>query len=114
VTRNGRGAVPAIGTELAPIELAEGCDQSVTRNKQTSKLRQSQKSTTWTTYGTLPEPKSGCLSRHFRRFSTLVPFVLANLKNELAPELAQLAQSMGFGGFREAIDLHLRSAYDPA
>src|SRR5262245_25058464 len=33
------------------------------------------------------------------------------LENELAPEMARLAQSMGVGGLRQAIELDLRREY---
>jgi hypothetical protein len=44
---------------------------------------------------------------------TRCPNISAHLEDELAPEMARLAQSMGVGCLRQAIELDLRRAYGP-
>jgi hypothetical protein len=41
------------------------------------------------------------------------PNVSTHLKDELAPEMARLAQSMGVGGLRQTIEFDLWRANDP-
>ena len=43
----------------------------------------------------------------------LCPNISAHLEDELAPEMTRLAQSMGVGCLRQAIELDLWSAYGP-